>query len=233
MVDDDSARWVAALGGPHGIEHERAVADLHALLLGVARAECARRAGQSGVRGVELDDVAQQAADDAVVGVVAKVTTFRGDSRFTTWAVSFVVLEVSAALGRHAWRRAGVAWDPPTWEALPERLGVSPEDVAVGAELVSVVRRAVEEVLTPHQRRVFTAVVVGGTPVDAVAADLATTRGAVYKAVFDARASLRRALVAAGHLPEQAGARGGGTGQNVTRGRRVPRARAGAAGGRA
>ena len=226
-MDEASARWVATLGGA-GVEHERAVADLHGLLLGVARAECARRAGQSGVRGVELDDVAQQAADDAVVGVVAKVATFRGDSRFTTWAVSFVVLEVSAALGRHAWRRAGVVWDPPTWEGLPERLGVSPEEVALGAELVSAVRRAVEEVLTPHQRRVFTAIVVGGAPVDAVAADLGTTRGAVYKTVFDARASLRRALVAAGHLPEQPEVGRGGPS-----GRAAPRARAGAAGGRA
>ena len=228
MTDEVSARWVAALGGRPGPGRDAAVRDLHALLLGVARAECARRAGQSGVRGVELDDVAQQAADDAVVGVVAKVATFRGDSRFTTWAVSFVVLEVSAALGRHAWRRAGVVWDPPTWEALPERLGVSPEDVVLGAELVSAVRRAVEEVLTPHQRRVFTAIVVGGAPVDAVAADLGTTRGTVYKAVFDARASLRRALVATGHLPEQPGAGRGGT-----RGCAAPRDRAGAAGGRA
>ena len=216
-MDDVSARWVVALGDPPAAGREAAVRELHALLLGVARAECARRAGQSGVRGVELDDVAQQAADDAVVGVIAKVATFRGDSRFTTWAVSFVVFEVSAALGRHAWRRAGVAWDPPTWEALPERLGLSPEDVALGAELVAATREAVETALTPHQRRVFTAIVVGGTPVDAVAADLGTTRGAVYKTVFDARASLRRALVAAGHLPEQ----------------RVPPVHADAAGGRA
>lgn len=202
-MDEASARWVVALGDPAAAGREAAVRELHALLLGVARAECARRAGQSGVRGVELDDVAQQAADDAVVGVIAKVATFRGDSRFTTWAVSFVVFEVSAALGRHAWRRAGVAWDPPTWEALPERLGLSPEDVALGTALVAAVREAVETSLTAHQRRVFTAIVVGGTPVDVVAADLGATRGAVYKTVFDARVSLRRALVAAGHLPGQ------------------------------
>ena len=228
-MDEASARWVAALGEPPGVERDAAVHDLHALLLGVARAECARRAGQSGVRGVELDDVAQQAADDAVVGVMGKITTFRGDSRFTTWAVSFVIFEVSAALGRHAWRRAGVAWDPPTWEALPERLGVSPEDVALGAELVSAVREAVDRALTDHQRRVFTAIVVRGTAVDAVAAELGTTRGAVYKTVFDARVSLRRALVAAGHLPEQTGAAGRGG----TRGHGAPRDRAGAAGAQA
>lgn len=205
-MDVVSARWVSVLGGPDGVGREGAVHDLHDLLHGAARAECARRAGQSGVRGVELDDVAQQAADDAVMNVIAKVATFRGDSRFTTWAISFVIFEVSAALGRHAWRRAGVAWEAQTWEALPARLGASPEDVAAGAEMVSAVRTAVDGTLTEHQRRVFTAIIVSGTPVDVVAADLGTTRGAVYKTVFDARAALRRALVASGHLSGQGAA---------------------------
>lgn len=226
-MDAASARWVSALGGPDGSGRDGAVRDLHTLLHGVARAECARRAGQSGVRGVELDDVAQQAADDAVVSVVAKVATFRGDSRFTTWAVSFAIFEVSAALGRHAWRRAGVAWDASTWEALPERLGASPEDVVAGAELVSAVRSAVDAALTAHQRRVFTAIVVGGTPVDAVAAELGTTRGAVYKTVFDARASLRRALALSGHLP--GGGAGAAGGARAGEGARAP----GGSGGRA
>ena len=189
-----------ALSGT-GREHEAAVTRLHALLLRVSRAELRRRSARVPVAGPELDDLAHQAADDATVAVLAKLATFRGESRFTTWVYKFAVFEVSATLGRQAWRTGQLALDAEQWERLPARLGPGPADQAEAAELAAAVRRAVDE-LTPHQRRLFVAVVVDGVPLDALVAALGTNRNAVYKTVFDARRKIRQHLVAHGHVPE-------------------------------
>lgn len=62
------------------------MARLHALLLRAARSELPRRAPRIRVSGPELDDLAHQAADDALMSITSKLASFRGDSRFTTWA---------------------------------------------------------------------------------------------------------------------------------------------------
>src|SRR5215218_4776566 len=82
--DRESEAWLAALRAD-GPERERAIARLHALLLRAARFEVARRRGSPHVRVSDLDDLAVQSADDALVAVLAKLDDFRGDSRFTTW----------------------------------------------------------------------------------------------------------------------------------------------------
>ena len=190
--DAESAEWIRALGAG-GAERDRAVARLHEALLRVARAELARRTGQLPISGPELDDLAHQAAADAVVAIIAKAGQFRGESRFTTWAYRFVILEVSAKIGRHFWRQPRAAMEAADWDRLPDRLGLDP---------ARTLRRAIAEELTDHQRRVFTALVVDGVPLDALAIELGSTRNAIYKAMFDARRKLRAILVANGYLPE-------------------------------
>ena len=109
--NDETAQWLVALGGA-GPVRELALARLHGLLLRIARAELARRAGRHPVTGPELDDLAHQSADDALLAVMAKLGQFRGDSRFTTWAYRFVVLEVSGKLGRHFGSVLPSSWTP-------------------------------------------------------------------------------------------------------------------------
>ena len=197
--DDETAQWLLALGGA-GPARERALARLHGLLLRIARAELGRRAGRHPVTGPELDDLAHQSADDALLAVTAKLGQFRGDSRFTTWAYKFVVLEVSSKLGRHFWQRPAVVLDAEEWDRLPDRFGTSPADHAERQDLVGALRRAVEEELTERQRRVFTAIVVHGVPLDALVVQLGSSRNAIYKTMFDARRKLRAALAAKGYL---------------------------------
>ena len=84
MPDHDSGAWVQGLDA-NGAAYDKTVARLHDLLLRVARAEVHGRP-QLPMAGPELDDLAHQAAADAVMGVVRKVGEFRGESRFTTWA---------------------------------------------------------------------------------------------------------------------------------------------------
>jgi len=83
---------------------ERALARQHQLLLRAARAELRRRGLPASAAGREQDDLAHQAADDALLAITSKLDRFRGESRFTTWACKFVMLEVSAKLGCHYWR---------------------------------------------------------------------------------------------------------------------------------
>ena len=182
-----------------------AIADLHALLLRVGRAEAARRTGWHGIRGPELDDLAQQAADDAVVSILRRLGDFRGESRFTTWAIAFVIREVSTKFARHAWRRDRVQLGDEVWEQLPTRLGTGPEAVLESRSLAEALRAAVQAELTPHQRRVFVALVLEGVPVDALAAELGSTRNALYKTMFDVRRKVRRHLETHGYLDAEGG----------------------------
>jgi RNA polymerase sigma-70 factor, ECF subfamily len=173
-------------------------------LLVFARHEVRRRAEGGPVAGPELDDLAHQSAADAMVALLAKLASFRGESRFTTWAYKFVVLEVSSKLGRHYWRHATVSLDEEHWERMPDRLGMDPHDWSQGLEVSLVVRDAVDGVLTEHQRSVFVAVVLDGVPLDALAVRAGTTRNALYKTVFDARRKIRAVLVANGYLEQEA-----------------------------
>jgi RNA polymerase sigma-70 factor (ECF subfamily) len=201
-LDAESADWLRRLSDGDGVLRQEAERELHARLLRIALAEVNRRSGSTPVTGQELTDVAHQAAGDAMLAILAKLARFRGESRFTTWAYRFVILEVSSKLGRHYWRNAPGALDAEQWERLPDRLGIDPAQQAESAGILAEVRRVIDDELTAHQRRIFTAIVVDGIPLDALAAKLGLQRNAIYKVIFDARRKIRTALVANGYLED-------------------------------
>jgi RNA polymerase sigma-70 factor (ECF subfamily) len=106
LVEVPQDEWIAALHGPPPVR-DAALAELHALLLRTARFELHRRQVPRG----ELDDMAAQAAADAMVALLAKLDTFRGASRFTTWAYKFALLEAGVKARRRAWRDREVPLD--------------------------------------------------------------------------------------------------------------------------
>ena len=171
---------------------------LHDLLLRGARFEASRRrAALSHVRGEALDDLAIQAADDALMAVLQKLDDFRGASRFTTWAYKFALLEAGVRLRRRAWQEREVVLDSDSWR----QLAPSTPGPAAGAERAEVMKALAECIgddLTPHQRRVLVALAIDGVPIDVLAERLATTRGALYKTLHDARRKLRTELAARG-----------------------------------
>jgi RNA polymerase sigma-70 factor (ECF subfamily) len=195
--DQESAQWLRDLRGPG---REAAYERLHMLLLRVARGELRRRGPRAGIDGPELDDLAHQAAADALVAVRRKLPEFRGESRFTTWAYKFVVLEVSTKLGRHFWRTPHARLDAEDWDRLPDRFGLDPAAEHEWRELVGALREAVDDTLSERQRRAFVAVVLNGIPADALADRFGGSRNAIYKTLYDARNKLRAQLVATGHL---------------------------------
>jgi len=196
-LDAESREWLESLRA-HGAVRDQAIARLHALLLRAARFEAARRrAALPHVRAGELEDVAQEAAADALMSVIRRIDDFRGASRFTTWAYKFALLEAAVKLRKRAWQGREVPLEPESWGAFAAG-GLGPADEVEQRELLGTVQLAVAEGLTPHQRRVLVALALNGVPIDVLAERLGTTRGALYKTLHDARRKLRRELEARG-----------------------------------
>lgn len=196
-LDPDSRRWLEELGGD-GHAHDAAVTRLHELLLRAARFEVSRRRGALPyLRGGDHDDLANQAADDALVAVLSKLDGFRGDSRFTTWAYKFALYEAAVKLRRRAWQERELPLQPDSWSLIGSDV-ISPSEHAEESELLAALGAAIAEALSAHQREVLVAITLNGVPIDVLAERLNTTRGALYKTLHDARRKLRRQLATDG-----------------------------------
>jgi RNA polymerase sigma-70 factor (ECF subfamily) len=206
--DADSRAWLAALDGD-APDRDAAVERLHALLLRAAHFELARRrSALAQVRGEEIHDLAMQAADDALMAVLRKLDQYRGESRFTTWAYKFALLEASVKVRRRAWRDREVPLEPGVWALIADQ-ALAPEAAVEGAELIAALQVAISERLTAHQRNVLVALAINGVPIDVLAERLGSTRGALYKTLHDARRKLRGELAARGFAiqPQASGER--------------------------
>jgi RNA polymerase sigma-70 factor, ECF subfamily len=196
-LDDESRDWIDRLD-PNSPDRQAAIEALHALLLKAARFEVRRRgAAFPQLRGDDYDDLAHQSADDALVAVLAKLADFRGDSRFTTWAYKFALLEAAVKVRRRAWQGREVPLEPDHWALIPGG-GSTPQQDAETTELLGALQEAIDATLSPHQRKVLVAVTLDDVPIDVLADRLDTTRGALYKTIHDARRKLRAALAERG-----------------------------------
>jgi RNA polymerase sigma-70 factor (ECF subfamily) len=202
-LDADSREWLSSLRA-EGATRDEAIARLHALLLRAARFEVGRRqAALPHLRGSELDDIATEAADDALMSVLKRLDDFRGASRFTTWVYKFALLEAAVKLRKRAWQGREVPLEPESWGLFPSAT-LEPDREVEQGELLTALQDAIREVLTPHQRRVLVALALNGVPIDVLAERLGTTRGALYKTLHDARRKLRAHLSAEGLAIETA-----------------------------
>jgi RNA polymerase sigma-70 factor (ECF subfamily) len=196
LPDGDSALWLVRLRAA-GAEREAALAELHDLLLRASRFEIGRRrASLPHVRPGDLDDLAHQSADDALVAILAKLDDFRGASRFTTWAYKFALLEASVKVRRRAWQGREIPLEDEAWATLAG--AARAERGAEDAELFTAIREEIERCLGPRQREVLVALALNDVPIDVLAERLDTNRGALYKNLHDARRKLREALALRG-----------------------------------
>jgi RNA polymerase sigma-70 factor (ECF subfamily) len=194
--------WVAVLSLP-GPEQDRALRELHTLLVYAARRQVQRMGALLGdVGGSTADELANQAADEALVALLAKLHSFEGRSRFTTWAYKFAVLQAANAVRAAAWRGREIHLEGLEMVADPSP---GPGQYAEGAALADRLRSLLDTELSPHQRRVVIALLVDEVPVDVLAERLGSNRNALYKTVHDARVRLRRRLRAEGFLAEPSG----------------------------
>ena len=199
-LDAESAAWLRALEAA-GPEHDAAVERLHALLLRAAATEVVRRRSSAPAAAGDFDDLTNQAADDAVMAVLRKLHSYRGDSRFTTWAYKFALLEAATAMRRRPWHGRELPLEADGWARLPDDGRTSPAGKAESAELIDAIRNAIAEVLTPHQRGVLVALTLNDVPIDVLAERRGTTRNALYKTLHDGRRKLRARLAEDGLEP--------------------------------
>jgi RNA polymerase sigma-70 factor (ECF subfamily) len=133
-----------------------------------------------------------QAADDALVAILRKLPTYRGASRFTTWAAKFAILEAAVKARRRVWHDRELTLEPEAWEHFGGA-GSATRDLEQ-AEQLDAIRDGIRTALTPHQREILVAAALNEIPIDVLAERLGTTRGAIYKTLHDARRNLRAHL---------------------------------------
>jgi RNA polymerase sigma-70 factor, ECF subfamily len=198
QVDRESKAWLERLSST-GPERQAAIAELHELLLRAASFEVNRRRTTfPQLRGGDLEDLAHQSADDALMAILRKLQDFRGESRFTTWAYKFALYEAAVKVRQRAWQGREIPLEAKTWPLIADERQSTPQRGAETAELLAAVKEGIEHELSAHQREVLVAITLNGVPIDVLAARLNTTRGAIYKTVHDARQKLRAALATRG-----------------------------------
>lgn len=202
-IDVESQAWIDRLT-PGNPDLEAGIAELHALLLKAARFEVSRRrAALPHLRGDDYDDLAQQSADYALLAVLRKLDEFRGESRFTTWAYKFALLEAAATVRSRTWQRREIPTEPDWWPRSAACGSTAQEDLEM-KELLATLKVAMATDLSPHQREVLVAVALDDVPIDVLANRLGRDRGAIYKTIHDARQKLRAAIGVEGIDPSDA-----------------------------
>jgi RNA polymerase sigma-70 factor (ECF subfamily) len=191
-LDDESQSWWDRLHAPQPICTD-AISELHARLHREATFQVRRCAFQlSEFPRSDIDDLATQAADDAIVVLLRKLDQYRGESQFMTWARRFAALEALACVRRRLGRdRVGISREPELAELLADTAG-SPHDCIEMHERLRAVTGVINGRLTARERAVLLAVAIDGGSTEAVGSELHMSRGAIYKALFDARVKLKR-----------------------------------------
>lgn len=208
LIRRSNAEWIAALDGT-GDAQAAALIDLRTHLLRAALFTLQRALHYVGhLESSIVGELAQDCAQEALTAILQHLRSFRGESRFTTWAYAFAVNTALVTARRE--RRAYLALDrtvdgadwPPT-AARDDDGPPDPERSALQAEMMAAIRDAIERQLTFKQQRVLRALVFEGVPLDVVVRRWGSNRNAVYKLVHDARRKLKKALVARGFDVEE------------------------------
>jgi RNA polymerase sigma-70 factor, ECF subfamily len=197
--------WVRALR-THGIEQEDALKDLRERLLHGMRAYLAENGGyRSALSSEEATQIVEDCAQEALLTIREKIDTFRGESRFTTWATTVAIRLLLAELRRRRWKKVSIespriGHDLGPAEALQTR---NPEMTLQQTEFWSMLKGIVEKDLTSRQRFVLIASAFQGMPLDMVAETLGSNRDNVYKVLYDARKKLKECFNKRGLTQEE------------------------------
>ena len=204
MAERNNKQWIQDLrqAGP---AQERALEALRTLLvrgLGYALSK------YKNVTPADLQDFAQ----DATLKILKGIESFRGESRFTTWATKIAVHTAFTELRRRRWRDVSLdeITTPPDEQDTPAFFVPSTlADPSVGSEqqvmqnqVLEAMRNVIAAELTERQRKALVAARLQGMPLAEVAQQMGTNRNALYKLLFDARQKIQEGMLAQGLTPE-------------------------------
>ena len=147
----------------------------------------------------ELEFMADDFAQEALLHIQAKLDTFRGESKFTTWAYRFVINIAAGELRLHRWRTVSIETllghqEIPLFTFLSDQKTPDPETAAERNQILSLMSQIINEELTDRQRAALISIHFHGVPVPEVARRLNSTPNNVYKLVHDARKKLKKGL---------------------------------------
>ena len=171
-----------------------ALEELRAILLRGLRASLASR-----VNG-DLETLTEDFAQEALLKILNSLDTFRGESRFTTWAQKIAIHIALSELRRRRWR--DVPLQTYTQSEDGEELASTlltdplpqPDRAAVQNELLKTVNSLIFEELTERQRTAMLAILQDGLPLSELAERMDTNPNALYKLLHDARQRLKQRL---------------------------------------
>jgi RNA polymerase sigma-70 factor, ECF subfamily len=189
-------QWLAELRGPNPDE---ALADLYDLLVRGLRVGLENYGG--GVH-PNVGDFAQE----ALIKITGNLDSFRGESRFTTWAQKIAMNVALTELRRRRWRDVSLQDLFARREAAdrgPADTQLTPEQLALQNMVLQELRRIIDEELTDKQREAVVAVLLEGMPISEVARRMGTNQNALYKLLHDARKKLKRQMEATGLSPQE------------------------------
>src|ERR671915_1772080 len=196
MRERTNEQWLADLRGPNPDE---ALADLYDLLVRGLRVGL-------GSYGGGVDANVGDFAQEALIKITGNLDSFRGESRFTTWAQKIAMNTALTELRRRRWRDVSLQDLFARREGMdrgPADTQLTPEQLALQNTVLQQLRRMVDEELTDMQREAVVAVILEGMPVSEVARRMGTNQNALYKLLHDARKKLKRRMEVAGVAPKE------------------------------
>ena len=194
MQTRTNSEWLNDLRGP---DQDQAIEDLRKVLKRGLIYSLSNRIKTD--LETQVDDFTQ----DAILRILDKLDTFRGESRFTTWAQKVAVRVAFTELRRQRWK------DISLEDLMPEDSGdftplvladpgPNPEKLATQTIMTEMIETILKEDLTERQRTALMAIMKGGMPLEEVARRMDTNRNALYKLLHDARKQMRKGLLEKG-----------------------------------
>jgi len=191
--------WLSQLRADGTPEQAEAIEDLRLYLLRAVLYFFSQNPGDlRSLARPELEQVAQDLAQDALLTILKNLDEFRGESKFTTWAYRFAINMSLVEARRQRWKNVSldkILENPEIPDMqFEDKESPDPDRSAQQREIWETVREVIQNDLTARQRAILTAVVFDDVPVDVVTKEYRMNRNAVYKMVHDARAKLKRRL---------------------------------------
>ena len=192
MEQRPNQEWMDELREPVS---EEALTELREILIKGLRATLSSRVNQN------LDLLVEDFVQEAIIKILKSLETFRGESRFTTWAQKIAVHVAFTELRRRRWKDISLRDLTETAdgdEYTPVILtdpSISPEQETIQNDIFAIVDNLIETELTEKQQTAIKAGMIHGMPLEAIAQKMGTNRNALYKLIHDARKRLKKRLI--------------------------------------
>jgi RNA polymerase sigma-70 factor (ECF subfamily) len=202
MLDRTNEQWLSDLTGPPD-KQSPALEDLRERLQrGIYYYLSRERSDLAGLSSSEITQMAEDLAQDATLRVMENLDSFRGDSRFTTWATKIAVRVAISDLRRARYRDFSLDDLTADGDLMPSTTANSvtgtpehtPEDQTERDDVMQKISAALKSALTERQYQALVAVALQDVPLEVVAERMGTNRNALYKLLHDARRKLRAYL---------------------------------------